>query len=228
MIKWFSDYRAPGECFTRMAPQTPAVGKTVLLIHGWGVRAAAMEDLGRALTARGFTVFNYDYPTSRRTIAGHAAVFLHGYRQLMAAEHLERVYIVTHSMGGIVLRAAMAAMTDTECRRIAGAVMLGPPNRGSVLARPGRLGWVRRFNRSLGDMAPGPDSWLCTIPPPPVLPPIGIVAGRWDEKVALRHTPLPDGMPCERVVVSCTHPGLRRPRHVLAAILDFFAAWDAR
>ena len=224
-MKWFNTYRAPGECFIRLEPQGAAADKTVLLIHGWGVRASSMRALGEALTGCGCTVYNYDYPTSRRHIAEHAAVFLKRYRALAGNGWPDGVYFVTHSMGGLVLRAAMAAMTEKECRQIRSIVMLGPPNRGSVLAYPGKLRWVRSINRSLGDMTPGRGSWLDTIPRPPVLPPIDIVAGRFDEKVALRNTLLPDDMPCRRVIVSCTHPGLRQPRHVLPSILRF---WSSR
>lgn len=81
-MKWFNTYRAPGECFIRLEPQGAAADKTVLLIHGWGVRASSMRALGEALTGCGCTVYNYDYPTSRRHIAEHAAVFLKRYRAL--------------------------------------------------------------------------------------------------------------------------------------------------
>ena len=131
------------------------------------------------------------------------------------------MYFVTHSMGGILLRAALARMTEAECRRIEAVVMLGPPNRGSVLAYFGDSRAARGINASLGDMTPSPDSYVRNIPPPAFLPPVGVVAGRYDGKVTPGSTLLPDGQPCSRTIVPCTHPGLRNPRYTLAPILSF-------
>ena len=196
--------------------------KAVFLIHGWGVRAASMTRLASALADEGFTVYNYDYPTSKRNIREHADVFLALYRLVLSSEKNADVYFVTHSMGGILLRAALAQMNETECRRIEAVVMLGPPNRGSVLAYLGKSKLARGINASLADMTPSPDSFVQNIPPPPFLPPVGIVAGQYDGKVELSSTLLPDGQPCEQTVVPCTHPGLRDPKHTLAPILRFF------
>ena len=193
----------------------------VFLVHGWGVRAVAMARLASALADEGFTVYNYDYPTSKRNIREHSEIFLTLYRRLLRTEKPAHVCFVTHSMGGILLRAALARMDDAECRRIEAVVMLGPPNRGSVLAYFGDSRAARGINASLADMTPSPDSYVRNIPPPPFLPPVGIVAGRFDGKVALSSTLLPDGQPCERIVVPCTHPGLRDPKYTLAPILGF-------
>jgi pimeloyl-ACP methyl ester carboxylesterase len=134
------------------------------------------------------------------------------------------VHFVTHSMGGILLRAALAQMNEAECRRIDAIVMLGPPNRGSVLAYLGKNKLARGINASLADMTPSPDSYVRNIPPPPFLPPVGIVAGKYDGKVALSSTLLPDGQPCRRTIVPCTHPGLRNPKYTLGPILSFFTS----
>jgi hypothetical protein len=196
--------------------------KAVFLVHGWGVRAVAMARLASALADEGLTVYNYDYPTSKRNIREHSEIFLTVYRRLLRTEKPAQVCFVTHSMGGILLRAALARMDEAECRRIEAVVMLGPPNRGSVLAYFGDSRAARGINASLADMTPSPDSYVRNIPPPPFLPPVGIVAGRFDGKVALSSTLLPDGQPCERIVVPCTHPGLRDPKHTLDPILRFF------
>lgn len=221
-----SGYFEAGYRFHQTGPtdsSAASAAKPVFLIHGWGVRAASMEPLARALAGTGYTVFNYDYPSSRRSIEEHATVFLDLYRQTLRREHIRRkVYFVTHSMGGILLRAAMAKMSETECRNIEAVVMLGPPNRGSMLAHLGKIDFVRAFNASLADMTTDADSYVRNIPPPPFLPPIGIIAGRFDGKVALTSTLLPEDQPCHRAIVDCTHPGLRIPRNTLPAIMHFF------
>ena len=198
--------------------------KAVFLVHGWGVRAVAMARLASALADEGYTVYNYDYPTSKRNIREHSEIFLTLYHRILSTAKPAGVYFVTHSMGGILLRAALARMDEAECRRIEAIVMLGPPNRGSVLAYFGKGRVARGLNASLADMTPSPDSFVRNIPPPPFLPPVGIVAAKYDGKVAPGSTLLPDGQSCERIIVPCTHPGLRKPEYTLAAILRFLAS----
>ena len=217
-------YLADGYRFEKIEPDPRAKRSAppVFLIHGWGVRAASMRALGDALARDGMTVYNYDYPSSRRGIGEHAAIFLALYRRILSEEHIaQKVRFVTHSMGGLLLRAALAQMTEAECRSIDAVVMLGPPNRGSILAAFGANALVRRVNASLGDMTTEADSFVNHLPPPLFLPPVGIVAGRFDGKVALDNTRLPEGQPYERTVVDCTHPGLRDPRHTLGAVKRF-------
>ena len=195
----------------------PGGEETAVLIHGWGVRAAAMGPLARYLNAAGFTVLNYDYPTSKAHIAEHGKRFLEFFR---GERFPGRIFFLTHSMGGLVLRYALAGMTEAECRSIAAVVMLGPPNKGSRLAVPGLFRGAAKINASLGDMAPGAKA--LEIPPPSFLPPVGIIAGNFDGKVKPADTALPGGLPFEFCRIDCTHPGLRRPANTGTLILNFF------
>ena len=195
----------------------PGGSDTAVLIHGWGVRGNAMAPLARYLNAAGFTVLNYDYPTSKAHIAEHGKRFLELFRE----EHAPgKIFFLTHSMGGLVLRCALSEMTGAECRSIGAVVMLGPPNKGSRLAVPGRFRGAAKINASLGDMAPGAKA--LEIPPPVLLPPVGIIAGNFDGKVKPADTALPDGLAFEICRIDCTHPGLRRPVNTGSLILDFF------
>ncbi|MCQ2378912.1 MAG: hypothetical protein MJ016_06865 [Victivallaceae bacterium] len=110
-------------------------------------------------------------------------------------------------------------------RQIDAIVMLGPPNRGSFWASlGGKL--IKAVNASLDDMALRKKSFANNIPAPSYLPPVGIITGKYDGKVAFRNTTLPAGQPFHRITVNSTHPGLRDPRHTLLPILRFFAAKD--
>ncbi len=188
--------------------------ETVILIHGWGVRSNSMANLAEMLHHCGYTVLNYDYPSSEKHIERHAEVFL----SLLRKEQLTgKIHFLTHSMGGLILRYALAKMTEDECRVIDSIVMLGPPNKGSLLALVGKL--VKDINASLGDMVPGSDT--LRIPAPAYLPPVGIIAGALDGKVPLANTSLPDGQTFQRIIVNCTHPGLRDPENTGKDILNF-------
>lgn len=207
-------YLDPGYSFSRCQGTRQ---ETVILIHGWGVRAGSMEKLAAMLRQAGYSVLNYDYPSSKKDIVRHSEAFLACFRK----EHLQgKILFLTHSMGGLILRHALSRMTEAECRAIDSIILLGPPNHGSALARFGFLVPIRGFNDTLRDMIPGSDT--LRIPPPKRLPPIGIIAGKYDLKVSGKSTWLPDGLPCLHATVLCNHPGLRNPRHTGQLILHFF------
>ena len=209
-----ANYRDAGYGFSRYPGNGDA---TAVLIHGWGVRAFSMTLLAKMLRREGYSVLNYDYPSSEQGIEAHAERFLACYRREAPAG---KIYFLTHSMGGLILRHAMAKMTEAECRAIDAIVMLGPPNGGSWLAFFGRSPMVKLFNASLGDMAPGAPT--LDIPAPAWLPPVGIIAGKMDGKVPFASTALPAGMSFRRERVLATHPGLRRPSRTGELILQFF------
>ena len=213
-LSFAADYLADGYAFSRYAGSED---QTAVLIHGWGVRAGSMAALAEMLHLAGYSVLNYDYPSSEKSIRQHAERFLSCYRR----EHLcGKIRFLTHSMGGLILRCALAEMSESECRAIDSIVMLGPPNRGSLLALIGKAEPVRSLNVSLGDMAPGSDA--LRIPVPHYLPPVGIIAGTLDGKVPFESTALPDGLPFQRTAVTCTHPGLRDPGNTGILIQYFF------
>lgn len=219
----FGNYMDNGCRFSK-TPAAERTGHTVILIHGWGVRAYSMHKLAEAMAQNGYDAYNYDYPTSEFSLKDHCSTFLEKFRELTGTlPASEKIHFLTHSMGGLVLRGAMANMSEAECRRISSIVMLGPPNRGSFLAHLGKLPVVEDVNKSLKDMAPDDESFVSNIPNPPWLPPVGIIAGRFDGKVSLKNTRLPEPIPYEHTVVKCTHPGLRKPKNVLPQILSFYS-----
>ena len=212
----FRNYFSAGECFYRYFAGTGSKG-TVVMLHGWGVRAFAMTELAVFLQRQGYHVLNYDYPTSKRSIRDHAEIFLRLYRK----EKLNgKLYFVTHSMGGLVLRRALAAMTEDERNRISSIVMLGPPNRGSKLAYFSKIPFCRFFNKSLGDMIPGSRELAIPVPADG-LPPIGIIAGTRDGKVSYSSTALPNRLTFDRISVNSSHPGLRDPLKTGRFILHY-------
>ena len=208
------NYRLEGNRFYRYSGTN---GETVVLIHGWNVRSYYVSRMAVFLQSKGYNVLNYDYATSELDIAGHARQFLELYR----AENIQgKVHFVTHSMGALVIRYVLASMTEQECRQIDSVIMMGPPNGGSGLAVIGKPGFVRKYNRSLGDMAPG--SPALKIPRPVYYPPVGIIAASNDGKVSFKSTTLPDDIPFQRTTVRSNHPDLRFPKITGEAILRFF------
>ena len=150
---------------------------TVVLVHGLGRTARAMWPLARAARARGHRVVAIRYRSRRGDIASHAATLA---RQLREQAPEGALWFVTHSLGGIVLRFAVAHETLPE-GRIARAVLLAPPNQGSEIADfwwdrrwTGRVGrWL--LGPSLGELRTSPDATVMRLPP--VRFPCGVIAG---------------------------------------------------
>ena len=111
----------------------PAARHLVLLVHGLGRSAGMFDDLAEALRADGFTPVAVNYASSRESIADHAD---HLARLIAGLEGVDRISFVTHSMGGLVVRALLAHpdLVDTGIS-FDRVVMIAPPSRGSAIAR---------------------------------------------------------------------------------------------
>jgi hypothetical protein len=136
-----------------------------------------MWRLERAARQRGYRVVNLGYPSRRGGVRSQAHV---------VAGLLDRtaptgpLWVVTHSLGGIILRQAVAT-GELPAARVARAVMLAPPNAGSELAD---AFWQRRALRRLGplvlgpagaDLGTGADAFVQQLPP--VTFELGVIAG---------------------------------------------------
>ena len=146
---------------------------TLVLLHGLGRTTRSMRRLAAEGVRRGYRVRNIGYASRR------AGVFAHAEQVGLALTTLADdglLDAVTHSMGGIVLRAALAGGWLAP-ERLGRVVMLAPPNGGSELAD-----WLCRtplFRLALGPAGPelrtGARGIPCALPPVPCE--LGIIAG---------------------------------------------------
>jgi len=195
-----SNYAEPGYRFYKYpAEKTPRRG-VVILLHGLGNRAHNMSGMAKKAAAAGYDALNYDYPTFAEHISTHGQRFLNAFRtELADIPPGEDIFFLTHSLGGIIVRVALAKMTPAECERIKGIVMMAPPNRGSywpdvlIKAMPS----AGELSKTLGDLRTAPDSPVNQIPPPAAPVKIGIIRATMDMKVAEHQTKL-NGIPGDK------------------------------
>ena len=210
------------------ASEPVSAPEAVVLLHGLGRGPWGMKLLEWRLEHAGYRVRSIGYDTRSATIES-AAASVHDQVQACCAA-ATRVHFVTHSLGGLVLRALLARHPLPNAGR---AVLLAPPNRGSELVD--RLGDGPLIRLTLGPLAPqlGTDAHglPSTLPPPAI--PFGVIAGdRWlnpvgawllpgphDGTVSVASTRL-DGM-SDHLVVPHTHTFIMNSRRVARAVRRF-------
>lgn len=138
---------------------------TVVLIPGLWMPAAVMIILQRGLERAGFRCRRFGYASARAGLEENSARLARYVRGLESA----RVYLVGHSLGGVIALHATATHGLTEVRRI---VMLGSPYRDSYVAR--RLARLRIGRWMLGKTVP---AWLDCAKPSCGDVQVGVIAG---------------------------------------------------
>lgn len=130
----------------------PMQGKAVVLLHGLGAPRWSMHRLGEHLRKNaGYTIFNVEYASTRRSVDDHAESLA---KVLASLEGIEQIHLVGHSMGNVVIRrylggpedAADTWRPDPRIRRI---VMIAPPNHGALAAE--RLADFALFQKVFGE-----------------------------------------------------------------------------
>lgn len=117
----------------------------VVLLHGLARTAASMARLEEALTEAGFAVANIDYPSRKHAIEQLAPLAMEKGLAACRSRRAETVHVVTHSLGGILVRYYLAEhdLPEHDLPELGRVVMLGPPNRGSQVVD--KLAWVPGF-----------------------------------------------------------------------------------
>ena len=205
----------------------------VVLLHGLARTPRSMRRLATALAARGRQVYNVGYPSRRHGVSALAAIVA---RDLAAVTPGERLDFVTHSLGGILVR-ALVAEGALPADRVGRVVMIAPPNGGSeipdfLMERPLlRLIFRRLMGPSGPELGTAPTCLVRRLPP--VEFELGIIAGgRSVNPLFARVLPAPhDGtVSVERtivdgarahIVVSHSHPFIMRAPCVIANCLAF-------
>ncbi|MEW4453667.1 alpha/beta fold hydrolase [Bremerella sp. JC817] len=184
----------------------------VVVIHGIGANTIVMGPLARYLTRHEFTATRWGYWSTFNGLRDHARrlrLFLETF-----ADDDQPVHFVTHSMGGIILRATLAEMNWSRPGR---AVLLAPPNHGSLVA-----GWfgmgLRGICPALNEISAAPESLVHHLPPFPSMD-IGVIGCRQDALVAMASTFVANQR--DHITVGCGHNWVLVKREVQAEVVHF-------
>jgi triacylglycerol lipase len=152
------------------------------VLHGFAGHKVFMSGIARYLKSNGCVVKNWDYPSMRDSIPAIAREL----RTFIACHHsCDTVNFVSHSMGGVVVRAYCQLIDgDSSAPYVGRVVMIMPPNKGSSWAdfwsKATALHWLmgpnianlRTDSSSLANRLPYPDKEKLGI----------IVGGKFDGK----------------------------------------------
>lgn len=189
-----------------------------------------MEKMGDALTAAGYSVDNRAYPSREDGIMDLAEVTIAAALATPEAREATCVHFVTHSMGGILVRAYLSRHRPDNLGRV---VMLAPPNAGSEVVDSLRAWWIYQWLNGPAGQELGTDADSVPNMLGPVDFPLGVIAGdrsiNWinsmmlpgpdDGKVTVERTRI-EGM-TDHLVMHVTHPTIMKHPGVISQTLAF-------
>lgn len=112
-----------------------AQADSVVCLHGFFRSYKCMIPIANEMRNEGMQVYLWDYPSRKKTIEEHAVCLVKVLNGIARRFPDEPIHFVTHSLGGIIVRAALNHPACPYEAKIGRASLLAPPNRGSALAR---------------------------------------------------------------------------------------------
>ena len=120
----------------------------VILVHGFLSSKHNMKRIEKACKKQGFSPINNSYKSRDKSIEDHAKDLLNTIEKAIQNYPDSPVHFITHSMGGLVLKAALNSPNCPIQAKIGKAVLIAPPNNGSYFAK--KLNKFKPIKKILG------------------------------------------------------------------------------
>ena len=118
--------------------------RPVVLVHGALRSRVGLVPTARWLARRGLDAWTFGYPTRRGDLQAHGDALSRWLDARLESERVPVLGFLTHSMGGLVVRAYLLRHAGRHAARHR-VVMLSPPNRGAELAERNRNNPLMRW-----------------------------------------------------------------------------------
>ncbi|NGX60158.1 MAG: hypothetical protein KR126chlam3_01324 [Chlamydiae bacterium] len=125
--------------------------ETVYCLHGFMRKSSSMNKMAKAFEKEGYEACSWDYPSRERTVEQHAEVLIRDLQETARKHPGEAIHFVTHSLGGIIVRAVHNHPNCPEEAKMGRAVLLAPPNQGSCSGQ--FLSHIGLFHKIMGGKA---------------------------------------------------------------------------
>lgn len=137
----------PADLHSGILPTPP-----VLLVHGLGANSSCFSKMERHLNRAGYTVYGANYSCFEADVAACGRHLAREAAWLRDETGSERAHVVAHSLGGVVLRWAVANTWMRDWVEV--AVTMGSPHRGTpaALLAPSAL---PGFGKIISQLRPG-------------------------------------------------------------------------
>lgn len=202
----------------------------VILLHGLGRSHHSMSKIEKVLKESGYMVWNKSYDTNAKPIKQMSQETIGRGLEYCAQQKAKKIHFVTHSLGGILVR---AYLQDVAIDKLGRVVMLAPPNQGSELVdvlQPYRL-YAFITGPAGQEMGTQPKSLPNQLKP--IDAEIGVIAGNFssdpwfsafipgedDGKVSVERAKLAEMK--DFVVMDAGHTFIMRNDQVIAQIVTF-------
>lgn len=121
--------------FSAFVHAEPDEKESLVTIHGFMGAGWNMYYISHSLENKNFNVKHWEYMSREKKIAEHAQDLVIYLQEIAFENPGKPIHFLTHSMGGLILRAAINHLLCPPEALIGKVVQLAPPNQGAVWGR---------------------------------------------------------------------------------------------
>lgn len=122
-------------CCTSFLHSLTVKEDSLVCIHGFLGAKWNMLYIAASFASEGWDVTNWGYHSREKTIEAHSEDLIRELQSIAAERPYKPIHFIAHSLGSLILRAAINHPNCPEEAKMGKAVLLAPPNRGACWGR---------------------------------------------------------------------------------------------